>query len=107
MTDHDNDLSLGFDDGNYSAAYDGLSLEAGLEKAQSEGRIASIGADVDGAAYRTAFVLGYCSSLELSEMGDDADTYLEALHSAHGQRCVALGYVDSPEDQDARERGGR
>lgn len=91
---HDLNYSHGFSAGNYSAAYDGLSLEAGLEKARFEGKIASIDADVDGEAYRVAFVLGYLSSLEVSEMGDDAETYLEAINSEHGRRCVELGYVE-------------
>ena len=100
-TDTDTALSRGYDAGNYSAAYDGLSLEAGLDKAVTEGRIAGLDADVDSAAFRAAFILGYYSSYELSEMGDDAETYLEALHSEHGRRCVELGWVDRTEqDQD-------
>lgn len=92
MTD-DLTLSRGFDAGNYSAAYDGLSLEAGLEKARYESKLASEDVDADSAAYRAAFTLGYLSSLEPEEMGADEDAYLEALSSEHGQRCVALGYV--------------
>jgi hypothetical protein len=93
-TDTDTTLSRGYDAGNYGAAYDGLGLEASLEKAISEGEIAGVDADVRGDAYRVAFILGYFSSFELSEMGDDAEAYLEALHSEHGRRCVALGWVD-------------
>lgn len=99
-TDTDTTLSRGYDAGNYGAAYDGLGLEASLDKAITEGEIAGLDADVRSVAFRAAFILGYCSSLELSEMGEDQDAYLEALHSAHGRRCVELGWVDRDQDQD-------
>lgn len=92
-TDTDTTLSHGFHAGNYAAAYDGLGLEASFEKAQIEHGIAGT-PNAHRVAFRTAFVLGYFSSFELSEMGDDAEPYLEALHSEHGRRCVALGWVD-------------
>lgn len=95
---HDTDLSLGFDAGNYSAAYDGLSLEAGLEKARYEGKLSLTEADVDSEAYRVAFTLGYLSTLEQNEMGDDLEAYLEAIGSEHGRRCIELGYVDADTD---------
>lgn len=99
-TDTDTTLSRGYYAGNYGAAYDGLSLEASLEKAQVEHGIAGT-PNAYSTAFRVAFTLGYFSSFELSEMGDDAETYLEALHSEHGRRCVELGWVDrSEQDQD-------
>ena len=100
MSRHDQDLSLGFDAGNYSAAYDGLSLEAGLEKARAEGKLALVDADVDSEAYRVAFVLGYLSTYDLSEMVEDREAYLEAIGSEHGRRCIELGYVDADTDAD-------
>lgn len=90
----DQTLSLGFDAGNYSAAYDGLSLAAGLDKARHEGRLAMSEADVDSDAFAAAFTLGYLSALEDDEMGDDADAFLEALESEAGRRVVELGYIE-------------
>lgn len=101
MSRHDQDLSHGFSAGNYSAAYDGLSLEAGLEKARFEGKLSLTEADVDSEAYRVAFVLGYLSAFSLEEMGDDQDTYLEAVRSEHGKRCIELGYVDAVDAVDS------
>lgn len=96
----DRTLSRGFDAGNYGAAYDGLELEASLEKAIFEHDTALDDCDMHSAAFRTAFILGYLSSLELSEMGSDLEPYLEALGSEYGQRCVAAGWVEREADQD-------
>jgi hypothetical protein len=97
--DLDTTISRGFSAGNYGAAYDGLDLEASLEKAQVEHGIAGT-PQAYSVAFRTAFILGYLSSYELSEMGSDADAYLEAYHSEVGARCLAAGYIDAHEDQD-------
>ena len=72
MIDLDLTLSRGFDAGNYSAAYDGLSLAAGLDKARTESKLASEDIDADSDAYAAAFTLGYLSSFEAEEMGSDA-----------------------------------
>jgi hypothetical protein len=78
----DDELSKGFDAGNYDAAYTSTTYDAERVPAEAS------------ALFRAAYVLGFFSSCEASELGDDADTYNDALASRAGQRCVELGYVD-------------
>ena len=89
MSSRDNVLSAGFDAGNYANAYETTDYDravASLSMNRSE-------------AYIAAFTLGFFSSYEPDEMGEHADTYLGALQSDFGRRCVELGYVD-PEEID-------
>lgn len=76
-------LSRGFDAGNYASAYETTSYNYA---------VASLSMNRS-AAYLAAFTLGFFSSYELSEMGEHADTYTDALNSVHGRRCIELGYV--------------
>jgi len=86
-TDHT--LTLGFDAGNYAAAY---------ETSDYDQAIASLSPNRP-LAYIQAFTLGFFSSYTLDEMAAHDETYLEALDSEAGRRCVELGWVsDEPNE---------
>lgn len=82
---HDLSLSRGFDAGNYASAYETTNYAEAL---------ASLSPNRS-AGYVAAFTLGFFSSYELHEMGEHTEAYLAAFNSEHGQRCVALGYVEA------------
>lgn len=86
----DQTISLGFDAGNHAAAY---------ETSDFNEAITSLSPNRSH-TYRQAFTLGFFSSYELDEMGEHEETYLEALDSEVGLRCVELGWVDPIEEQD-------
>lgn len=81
------DLSRGFDAGNYASAYETTDYSEALARLSMN----------RSEAYRVAFTLGFFGSYEPNEMGEHEQAYREALASDHGQRCVALGYVDPSE----------
>ncbi len=85
----DRQLSLGFDAGNYASAYETQNYSKAIA------RLSMNRSD----AYQVAFTLGFFSSYEPDEMGEDEYTYLDAYHSTYGQRCVELGYVDAIETE--------
>lgn len=86
----DNDISQGFDAGNYAAAYETTDYD------QAIGRLSMNRSP----AYIEAFTLGFFSSYTLDEMSDHVDTYLQAYNSPAGQRCLELGYLDPIEPTD-------
>lgn len=90
---NDNDLSEGFDAGNYANAYDTTDLEqaiSSLSPNRSE-------------AYIDAFILGFFSSYAPHEMAGYENTYLDAYYSVSGTRCVELGYVDTIETDESAD----
>lgn len=92
----DDDLSRGFDAGNYASAYETDDLDAALESPSADGS----------EAFRTAFILGFYSSYEIEEMGPcGAEQYETAYASAYGKRCQALGYVQGEQDYDDHNQG--
>lgn len=82
MTDtrHDDDISHGFDRGNYANAY---------ETTDYDHAIASLSMNRS-AEYVAAFTLGFFSLYEPHEMGEHEDTYLDAL-ALVGNRAKQLG----------------
>lgn len=93
MAERDIALSHGFDAGNYASAYQTTDGAAALEALAIPAEHAA-----HAAAYRAAFMLGFYSSHEIDEMGEQADAYLEALRGPHGQRCAAIGIAVPTED---------
>ncbi len=94
----DADLHEAFCAGDYANAY--KSEDFDIEAADNEN-----GADdthLTDSQYMSAFTLGFFASYTLEEMGDHAETYLEAYYSEAGQRVLALGYCD-PLEQDEIE----
>lgn len=85
MTNYDYALSLGFDAGNYAAAYETTDYDTALARLSRDRT----------EAYIAAFTLGFFSSAYLNEMGQHRETYLEAYRSEYGQRCMQLGYIDA------------
>jgi hypothetical protein len=81
----DNTLSLGFDAGNYAEAY---------ETSDYSQAIASLSPNRSH-DYVSAFTLGFFSSYTLDEMGAHSHTYLNALNSKAGRRCIELGWIDA------------
>ncbi len=87
---NDDDISRGFDAGNYANAYKAQSLNGAL------GGL-SINRSPE---YTAAFTLGFLSSYEPDEMGSDYEEYLEA-YALVGKRAADLGIaVDAPEEPD-------
>ena len=86
----DDQLSRGFDAGNYAAAYETTDYSEAIAKLSPN----------RSAEYVAAFTLGFFSTYELHEMGEHQDDYLEAYHSDAGKRVVELGYIDAIEDSE-------
>ncbi len=84
----DLDISRGFDAGNYGNAYDSTDYEQALAKLSMN----------RSAEYVAAFTLGFFSSYEIDEMGEHAETYLEAL--ALVGKCAAELGIDVPTEGD-------
>jgi hypothetical protein len=84
----DQELTLGFDAGNYAAAYEDTDLSIALAKLSMN--------RTD--AYVAAFTLGFLSSLSYEELGGDTEAYDEAMNSRYGQRCFQLGFIESGVD---------
>lgn len=90
--DRDLILSQGFSRGNYANAYETQ------DYAEARDALPSPSDD-----YLAAFALGFFSSYELHEIDcEHTDEYLEAYHSAAGQRCIELGFID-PQDDESEE----
>lgn len=85
----DEQLSRGFDAGNYAYAYETTDYDWAIAR-RSMNRSAE---------YIAAFTLGFFSSFEPHEMGEHQETWREALASKAGQRCLELGYIDAPEPE--------
>ena len=81
------DISRGFDAGNYAHAYESEDLDVVLED----------NAEGETQAYRDGFILGFFSSYELTEIpSPHYDTYVEAACGPHGQIGVKLGWFEDP-----------
>ena len=97
--DLDTVLSRGFDAGNYCNAYETQDYDRALSIRTAKPR-PGVRAELQ-TAWQVAFTLGFFGSYEFDEMGEHEDTYREALASAHGQRCVELGFVDRDESDES------
>ena len=85
MSQRDDDISRGFDAGNYANAYETTCLETALAKL-SPNRSAD---------YESAFILGFFSSYEPHEMGAAEEDYALA-YEAVGCRACELGIAVAP-----------
>ena len=95
------DLTImnGYDAGNYAAAYGGLQLAAALEAARYEaGADWHSQADAASQEYGHAFTLGFLSSCDEGELGEEWDAYWEAM-AAVGARLAELGVAIEGESE--------
>jgi hypothetical protein len=81
MSKQDDDLSHGFDRGNYANAYETENFDAPLVKADLEG---------ESDAYVAGYTLGFFATYEPSEMGQWAAEY-EACFMNYAKRMTELG----------------
>jgi hypothetical protein len=83
------DISHGFDAGNYANAYETTDFETAI------GRLSPNRSD----DYTAAFTLGFFASCATAEIPASAiDAYREAYYSDAGQACITAGYVDARDD---------
>lgn len=83
MSNHaqiDDNISRGFDAGNYANAYETTDYDSAIARLSPN----------RSAEYVAAFTLGFFSSYEENEIGSDLETYLEALQLV-GARAKELG----------------